>query len=254
MYNPQLKVASEPLKTHVNVGDTERLLSVAGGAALTAYAIVRRNGSSIPALLAGIALLARGTSGRCLTYDALDISTAGSASTTRAPVSVPHEHGFHVTRAVTIDRPAADLYNFWHEPTNLPHVINYIDSVHVIGENQAHWTIKLPGGAKADFDVEVYTDVPNEVISWRSLPGSSIQNAGSVRFQPAPADRGTQVTLTLEFVPPGGALGQAVLKLFGEAPAQYIGQYLREFKQVMETGEKPTNDGQSSGRKSEAHS
>lgn len=161
------------------------------------------------------------------------------------------EKGLKIVRAVTINRPVEALYSFWRDPLNLPEVMGYIDSVQVTGENTAHWTIKLPGDMKTEFDVEVYTDVPNEVISWRSLEGSEMQNAGSVRFKPAPADRGTQVQLTVEFVPPGGALGKALLKLFDDAPNQYIGQYLREFKQVMETGEKATTKGQTSGREEE---
>jgi uncharacterized membrane protein len=86
------------------------------------------------------------------------------------------------------------------------------------------------------------------VISWRSISGSDLQMAGSVRFKTAPADRGKEVHLTIEFVPPGGAIGKAVLKLFSEAPQQYFGQFLREFKQVMETGEKATTEGQTSRR------
>jgi uncharacterized membrane protein len=163
-------------------------------------------------------------------------------------VSVPHEKGIHVVRAVTIDRPIPDLYNFWHDPTNLPQVFSFVESVLVTYQDRAHWTVKLPGDSIAELDVEVYTDTPNEVISWRSLPNSEMQFAGSVRFKAAPSDRGTEVHLTIEFVPPAGALGKAMMKVFGEAPQQYIGQFLREFKQVMETGEKATTEGQTSGR------
>jgi len=163
-------------------------------------------------------------------------------------VSVPHNQGIHVARAVTINRSAEDLYNFWHEPGNLPKVIGYIDTIEIVGENRAHWKLKLPGGAPLEFDVEMLTDVPNEVMSWRSLEGAPVQNAGSVRFKPAPAGKGTEVHLTIEFVPPGGILGEAILKLFGVAPNQYVGQMLRDFKAMMETGEKPTIQGQTSGR------
>jgi uncharacterized membrane protein len=130
--------------------------------------------------------------------------------------------------------------------------MGYVESVQPLGENRTHWTIKMPvGGAKVEFDSEVYTDVPNEVISWRSLPGSQVENAGSVRFKAAPAGRGTEVHLTVEFVPPGGPIAQAALKLFGDAPNQYFAQYLREMKQMMETGEKATTEGQTSGRQEE---
>lgn len=248
MYQPQpdnRQQAAGPL----NISENERVLSLVGGAALAVFGAVRRGTLGIPAMLAGAGLLYRGLRGSSVLYDLMGRNTA--VRTNPGVVSVPHEQGVHVTRSVTINRPVEDLYNFWREPTNFPQVIGFIDSVQVTGENRAHWTVKLPGGLTSEVDVEVYTDVPNEVISWRSLPESQVQNAGSVRFRPAPAGRGTEVQLTVEFVPPGGPLTQALFKLMGEAPAQYFGQYLREFKQVMETGEKATNDGQSSGRATE---
>jgi uncharacterized membrane protein len=237
----------------VNVGDKERVASVAGGVALLSVAVFKRGPLSIPALFSGLVLLLRGLTGICPAYKALGINTAEDAEQHRRSenISVPAETGIHVVRAVTINRSAEDLYNFWRNPANLPSIMKYVESVEYISPERAHWTIKLPAGAKSEFDAEVYTDVPNEVISWRSLPGSQIPNAGSIRFKPAPVDRGTEVTLTIEFVPPGGALGQAVMKMFNEAPSQYIGQYLRDFKMIMETGEQATTEGQPSGRSSE---
>jgi uncharacterized membrane protein len=160
------------------------------------------------------------------------------------------DKGIKVTKSITIDRPIEDLYAFWHDLTNLPSVMDYVKSIQVTGDT-SHWTLQLPGGIKTEFNTEVYNEVPNEVIAWRSLEGSELQNAGSVRFKPAPGSRGTEVQLTVEFVPPAGAIGQAVIKLFGEVPAQYVGQGLREFKQNMEAGEIATTEGQPSGREIE---
>jgi uncharacterized membrane protein len=172
-----------------------------------------------------------------------------SESTPTSPnVSVPHEKGVHLVRSITIDRPVNELYQFWHDLSRLPEAFNYLESIQYTGANRAHVTLKMPGDMTTEFDAEIYTDVPNEVISWRSLPGSELQNAGSIRFQPAPGNRGTEVQMTVEYVPPGGTLGKAFAELFGEVPAQYLGQFLREFKQLMETGEKATNEGQPSGR------
>ncbi len=167
-------------------------------------------------------------------------------------VSVPHEEGIHVVRAVTIQRPAEQLYAYWHDLSNMPQIFKYVESVQPIDNVRSHWTMKLPTQQKVEFDSELYTDVPNEVISWRSLSGAELKNAGSVRFEPAPDKQGTEVRLTVEFVPPAGALGKALLSMFTAAPSEYIGQFLREFKQYMETGEKATTEGQSSGRAEDA--
>ena len=47
---------------------------------------------------------------------------------------------------------------------------------------------------------------------------------------------GTRVTVHLQYNPPGGKLGAAVARLFGEEPNQTIREDLRRFKQLMETG------------------
>jgi uncharacterized membrane protein len=239
----------EPQPSYGDIAPNERTAFLLGGLSLIGLALFKRGTLSVPAFLAGLGLFYRGIGGNNLLYNQLGPHAADQTTSNQG--SVPRKQGFHVTRGITINRPVEDLYNFWRVPTNLPQVITYVESIQPTGDDRAHWTIKLPGGAKAVFDVEIYTDTPNEVISWRSLPESPIQNAWSIRFRPAPAERGTEVLLTIEFVPPAGPLGLAVLKLFGDVPAQYIGQYLRDFKQMMETGEKATTKGQTSGRKEE---
>ena len=80
-------------------------------------------------------------------------------------------------------------------------------------------------------------DRPNELIAWRSLPGADVDNAGSVRFTPAPGGRGTEVRVELRYDSPGGALGMTVARLFAEEPGQQLQDAPRRFKQLMETGE-----------------
>ena len=65
---------------------------------------------------------------------------------------------------------------------------------------------------------------------------SMVSTAGSVHFDEGP--QRTRVTVHLQYNPPGGKLGAAVAKLFGEEPNQTIREDLRRFKQLMEAGEK----------------
>ncbi|MEO7911327.1 MAG: hypothetical protein ABIV47_16910, partial [Roseiflexaceae bacterium] len=77
-----------------------------------------------------------------------------------------------------------------------------------------------------------------------------VENAGTVRFEPATGGRGTIVRVVIDYKPPAGALGAAVAKLFGEAPQQQIEGDLRRFKSIMEAGELPTTVGQPAGKRS----
>lgn len=152
-----------------------------------------------------------------------------------------------VKKAITVNRPAAELYQFWHDFENLPRFMQHLVSVQVHGEKGSHWTAKAPAGATVEWDAEIVADRPDELIAWRSLPGAAVENAGAVRFAPAPGGRGTEVRVELQYAPPGGALGATVAKLFGEEPAQQVADDLRHFKQVLETGEIAQSDASAKG-------
>ena len=42
--------------------------------------------------------------------------------------------------------------------------------------------------------------------------------------------------------PPGGAIGAKIAKLFGKEPGQQVGDHLRAFKQIIETGHLTRSD------------
>lgn len=155
-----------------------------------------------------------------------------------------------VEKVVAIDRGAQELYSFWRQFDNLPRFMRHLESVRVVGETRSHWVAHGPAGSRVEWDAEVTDDRPGELIAWRSLPGADIDNSGSVRFERAPGGRGTFVRVRLEYNPPGGFFGASVAKLFGEDPETQVQRDLYRFKQVMETGQVTTTEGQSAGRPS----
>lgn len=236
--------------SNVNVGATERWGSALAGGALAIYGLTRRTWGGAVLALVGGTLIARGSTGRCYAYDALGINTA---ETTDNPlVSVPAGKGIKVEKSVTVNRSPEELYRFWRNFENLPQFMNHLESVKDTGNGRSHWVAKAPAGKTVEWDAEVYNEKENELIAWRSLEGADVDNAGSVRFEPATGGRGTVVRVTLKYDPPGGALGALVAKLFGEEPSQQIEEDLRRFKQVMEAGEAATTEGQPSGRSASA--
>jgi uncharacterized membrane protein len=140
-------------------------------------------------------------------------------------------------RSITVNKPVAEVYGFWRNFENLPQFMRHLESVRVTGDRRSHWVAKAPAGKSVEWDAETLEDRENEFISWRSVEGSDIFNAGNVRFMPAPGDRGTEVRVELAYEPPFGKLGSKVAMLFREEPGQQVMDDLRHFKQVMETGE-----------------
>jgi uncharacterized membrane protein/uncharacterized protein YjeT (DUF2065 family) len=154
-----------------------------------------------------------------------------------------------VMKSITINRPIEEVYAFWHNFENLPRFMSHLESVQVTGDRRSHWKAKAPAGTTVEWDAEMTEDSPNERIAWRSLEGADVYNTGSVNFEPAPGNRGTEVHVELEYKPPAGKLGKVVAKLLGEEPDIQVADDLRAFKQVIETGEVVIADGSIQGRR-----
>jgi uncharacterized membrane protein len=234
-----------------NVGETERWVSAIGGGALAIYGLTRGSFAGVALALAGAGLLYRGTTGHCYAYQAAGIDTTG-AEGDNPNVSVRGGRGVKVEKSLTINRPAAELYKYWRNFENLPRFMNHLEEVRVTSDTRSHWVAKGPAGSSVEWDAEIYNEKENEMIAWRSLEGSQVDNAGSVHFTPAPGDRGTVLRVVLKYDPPAGVVGALVARLFGESPAQQIDEDLRRFKQLMEAGEVMTTKGQPSGRAASA--
>ncbi|HYO08834.1 MAG TPA: SRPBCC family protein [Tepidisphaeraceae bacterium] len=231
----------------INVAGSERGVSLAAGGILAALGLSR---GSLPGLVVaaiGGSLVYRGVSGHCHMYQALGIDTAHSNEPAR-----PEEYfnrGIHVEQSFTINKSPWELYAFWRDFTNLPRIMSHLESVTCLDGNRSHWVAKAPAiaGGKVEWDAEIINDEPNALIAWRSLGNADVDNAGSVRFVPAPADRGTEVKVVLDYIPPAGRLGSWIARMFGEEPQIQINEDLRKFKRIMETGEFATTKGQPRG-------
>jgi len=224
----------------VNMSPAERWLSALGGGALALYGLKRGSWGGATLALAGGSMLYWGATGHCPVYGSLGVSTAG-------PDARPA--GIRVEQAVTINRPAEELFRFWRRLENLPRFMRHLVSATEIDSERSHWVVKAPLGQTVEWDAVITSERENEGILWRSLDGADVQHAGSVHFAPAPGGRGTEVKVTLEYRPLAGPLGATVAKLFGEEPEQQIHEDLLRFKNLMEAGEVPTTQGQPIGKR-----
>ena len=221
----------EDLSTRINVGNAERWLSVIAGSALAAYGLKRR---SIPGLVLsaiGGALVWRGATGHCATYEMFGVSTAASEQGDQ--VSIPYGRGIRVEKSVVINAPPERLFDFWRNFENLPRFMDHLESVDVLDRTRSRWVAKGPANIDAAWEAEVINEIPNELIGWRSVDGSRVDNAGSVHFHRARG--GTKVKVVLRYDPPAGKLGAAFAKMFGEDPAVQVEEDLERLKQLIES-------------------
>jgi uncharacterized membrane protein len=176
---------------------------------------------------------------------ALDICCAQELSRSESATS---DRGIRLTKTIMINRPPEELYRFWRDFQNLPRFMKNLESVQVTGDKRSHWVAKGPAGKRIEWDADMTEDRPNQLIAWRSLGDSDVHHSGSVEFRSASGRRGTIVKVQMQYDPPGGVIAATMAKLFGQAPEQQVQEDLRRFKQIMETGEIVTTEGQPAGR------
>jgi uncharacterized membrane protein len=232
-------------KSRENVGPRERSLSVLSGSAFVLSAALRPSKLSIPLAAGGAYLLFRGITGKCMVYQAMEINRAGQHG----------KEGIQVERSLTINRPRPEVYAFWRDFENFPMFMEHLESVHILGDKEqstrSHWVAKGPLDVPVEWEAEIFEERRNELISWRSLAESIVENSGTVIFRDAPGGRGTEVKVVIKYKPPVGSASAAFARLFGKEPGQQIREELRRFKMILEAGEVASTIGQSSGRDEE---
>ena len=145
--------------------------------------------------------------------------------------------GFRVERTMTINRTPDELYRVWRSFEHLPELMPHLQSVNELDGGRSRWVARGPAGVTVEWDAELIADEPGRLIAWRSIEGADIDNAGSVRFDPGPDDRGAEVKVRLSYAPPAGRLGDVVATVFGRGADRQIREDLRRFKMRMEAGE-----------------
>jgi uncharacterized membrane protein len=155
--------------------------------------------------------------------------------------------GSRAQATTLVNKSPDECYRFWRNFEQLPQFMSYLEAVRTTGDRESHWVATAPGGVRMEWDAELVEDEPGRKISWRALPGGNIDTSGVVTFEEAPGGRGCQIKVKMRF---GGAAEMLAPlgRLIGKHPEQMIDKDLRRFRQVMETGEALTTDGQSAGR------
>jgi len=201
-----------------------------GAAALAAALGGRKKGA---AALALGAIAGAGAAG------AVRSAHAGSTHARAAP---------EVERSITIGKTADELRERWRDPQTLPRIMADFATVQQAGAGRFHWTLAGPLGRSCEWDTET-VDQAGGQVGWRSVSGAAVASEGSIRFHPAPAGRGTVAILRLRLDPPGGALGEWIVRLLGTTPLRIVADgALRRFKNLVETGEIPTTARQPAAR------
>ncbi len=198
-----------------------RLLATAAGSLLAAYGLSR--GRALGALwgLAGLGLLARSVSNRPLP----------------SLVGAKPRKGIFVQKTLTINAPPERVFGFWsHFAENFPRFMSHVRQIRDLGRGRSLWKVSGPAGIAVEWEAELTKEVPNQLLAWRSRPGSTVETAGSVHFEAV--EGGTRVHVQLSYLPPLGQIGHGVASLFGADPKEEMDEDLARMKRLIEAQER----------------
>jgi uncharacterized membrane protein len=217
---------NRPEYLQANWSPGARLLASLAGGALAVYGLGRRDalGGALGAL--GAAIVAR----------------AATNKPVRRMVGVgAGRRAIDVHKAINVNAPVEQVYDYWNNFENFPRFMSNLREVRRLGNDQSHWVAEGPANTPVEWDAIVTQRIPNQLLAWKSLPGSTVANAGRVRFDRNP-DGSTRVTVQMSYNPPAGAAGHAVARLLGDDPLTMMHEDLARFKSLIETGKTTAGD------------
>ena len=148
------------------------------------------------------------------------------------------ERGITVQKTIHVAAPVEQVFGFWTDYQNFPRFMHNVRDVRQVAENRSHWVVAGPAGVPVQWTAEVSRVIPGALIEWRSISGSDVRHTGTVRFEPN-GDGGTRLSVQLSYIPPAGAFGHAVARIFGADPKSEMDADLLRMKAMIETGHPP---------------
>ncbi|AWH83691.1 cyclase [Flavobacterium album] len=210
----------------VNVSTTERILMVAAGSYLLYRALKKKDNKKVMEGVAGGTMLFRGISGYCPAYDLIE------------KTGKLQGNNISITTSMTVNKPVSEVYNAWRKLENLPLFMSHLHSVAVIDNYKSEWKARIPGGlGTISWKAEILMDEPNQLLSWHSMPGSTVNNSGKVRF----TDNGssTDVEVTISYHAPLGKAGELAAGLLTPVFERMVHSDIENFKKYIEVGTAP---------------
>ncbi len=173
------------------------------------------------------------------------------AGHTYTPLPSSKESGRVQAHAVqTIHATPEQIYNVYTRIELLPTWQEGVVSVERTGEHTLHWKMQDPGTRRQfEFDSEELESTPGKRHVARITSGPTAGTTDVLSLEPHPAGRGTIATLISDYKLPGGWVTNAVTAVVSRSPAQITIENLRHLKELVESNEIPSVEGQPAGRR-----
>lgn len=224
-----------------NIGDMERIASLAGGATLLAVGVAlgiqKKSPLGFALAAVGGALAYRGATGHCDVYERLGVQEQDADRT-----SNPLSREMVMEEKVEINKPPQEVYDYWRKLENLPQIMRHLKRVTKLNGVSSEWVAEGPLGREVKWRARITDDRPGELLSWMSTGDSDVDTSGTVRFRAlGEDDEQTLLQVRITFRPPAGVAGLLVSRMLGTDPAAELREDLARFRMTMDTGQTPPN-------------
>jgi uncharacterized membrane protein len=206
-----------------NWSPTARLIAGGVGAALMANCLARRDLVSAALGTVGFGMFMRSATN-------LDMNTLLGVGHGRRPIKVQ--------KTINIHAPVEQVFGFWTDHQNFPRFMSNVREARPTGNGRSHWIVAGPAGLPIEWTAEITQQVPNKLLAWKSLPGSTVRHNGAVHFEPT-HEGSTRVHIEMCYQPIGGAIGHTLARLFGSDPKSEMDADLLRMKTFIEKGRPP---------------
>lgn len=151
----------------------------------------------------------------------------GNATNLRDPIEI--------RKSIELAGPVERVFPFFARYDSFPRFMANLHEVKNLGGGRSHWIAEGPAHMTVSWDAKVTRFEPNRIIAWQSEPGSTIENSGTLQFEPT-QDGGTRVDIRLRYRPPAGGLGHLAAWMFGSDPSSMMDEDLVRLKALIEEG------------------
>lgn len=207
-----------------NWSPAARTLAGSVGSALVAYGASRRDAVGGVVTLAGAGLVLRAATN----VEAARLVGPGAG-----------RRAVDIQKTIHIGAPVSTVWDFWRNFANFPHFMKHVREVRATElEGRSHWIVAGPRQVPIEFDAVLTENVPEQLLAWKTVEGSSVAHAGVVYFEPDQFG-GTRLHIRFSYHPPGGVIGHALATLLGDDPKTKMDDDLARMKTLIETGNPP---------------
>jgi uncharacterized membrane protein len=147
-----------------------------------------------------------------------------------------------VQKAIHVAAPVERVWELWSDFESWPRFMSHLKEVRRTGEGRSHWVAAGPAGTSVEWDAVTTQSIPQEVIAWKSVEGSTVENSGRVYFRPDERG-GTLIEIRMSYNPPAGAVGHTVASLLGVDPESAMDEDMVRLKSLLEEGKTTTDRG-----------